>query len=140
MIQVGSLRTGVTYDAWFDLGWYRIVEPDGKRGQVLSARVAVCRRGRQNSLTHLLTHTLKRGQVRLRYTLTSTSERARALGYLTHLQTSTFVIPLNSARAHGLAVFACRGKRNTDEFDWDVWENRLAELTKMLEQVCRLYR
>ena len=99
--------------------------------------------------------------MRLRYTLTSTSERARALGYLTHLETSTFVIPLNSSRAHGLAVvvasesgtarrrpsrlkrrgctglavFACRGKRNTDKFDWDVWENRLAELGKMLEQV-----
>ena len=97
-ISLGRLIGGSEYDCWFALG-YGNIDP-------------------QNAEEY--------GAVRLRFSVTFKSERARMLGYLG--QPPTHLVPFKRARHRRNAIFAKQGGVARHQYDWDVLMKYVDEL------------
>ena len=101
-IQLGRLTASTQYDCWFELGHGAIEKPNGKLGSV-----------------------------RLRFSVTFKSERARMVRYLK--QPAIPIIPFNKKIYRKHALFAKYGKLALQAYDWDILMVYVDELKIVLK-------
>ena len=102
-IQLGRLASATVYDCWYDLGYSSIEQPCGKRGSV-----------------------------RLRFSLTFKSPRARLLAYLKP-PPHTPIIPFNTQAQRTNAIFSKNGEVEAGEYDWDILMLYVEEIKRTIK-------
>lgn len=108
-IQLCRLVAGCEYDCWFELGLGSIEKPNGSLG---------C--------------------IRVRFSVTFESERARMLNYVYGRTPSIHILPMHKRRYLKNASFAKRGALAKGKYDWDVLMFYVNELKDVARLVIRL--